>query len=166
MTQRNPLVKLEDLGQSVWLDDLRRQMLDNGALAQLIHLDGVNGLTSNPSIFAKDFVERRAYDGAVRTLVRAGFTPEDIYEHLAVEDIRRAADLFRSVYDSSDGANGFVSLEVSPALAHDTRATVDAAQRLWQAVDRPNLMIKVPATKAGLPAIRDLTGKGDRKSVV
>jgi transaldolase len=157
---KNPLLGLEALGQSVWWDYLRRNALDNGELKQLIDQDGLGGLTSNPSIFEKAIGESNDYDTAIRSMVMERKSIEEIYDALTIEDIQRAADLFRPVFDRLKGGDGFVSLEVSPKLAHDTADTVTEARRLWSAVDRPNLFIKVPATREGLPAIQQLIGEG------
>jgi transaldolase len=156
----NPLMELESFGQSIWMDFLRRSAIDSGELKQLIDQDGVSGVTSNPSIFEKAIAGSRDYDEAVQILARQGKSVEEIYEALTVEDIQRTADLFRPVYDRLDGRDGFVSLEVSPTLAGDTAGSIQEAHRLWKKVGRPNLMIKIPATEAGLPAIRQLIGEG------
>jgi len=156
----NPLRSLEALEQSVWLDDIRRGWLDDGTLARLIAEDGVSGVTSNPAIFGKSISETRDYDAAIAALAGRGLDAQGIYESLAIEDVQRAADLLRATYEASGQRDGYVSLEVSPHLAHDTDGTAGEAQRLWARVDRPNLMIKVPGTDAGLPAIRGLIGAG------
>ena len=156
----NPLVKLSAFGQSIWLDYIRRQMIDSGELKKLIDDDGLKGVTSNPAIFQKAIAGSTDYDEAIRTLAQAGKSVQEIYETLTVEDVRRAADLFRPLYDRVEGKDGFVSLEVNPHLAHDTQGTVAEARHLWQALARPNVLIKVPATKAGLPAIRQLISEG------
>src|SRR5215510_11239954 len=156
----NPLVNLETLGQSVWMDFIRRGMISSGELQQLIDEDGVSGVTSNPSIFEKAIAESHDYDEAIRALTLEGKTPDEIYELLTVEDIQIVADLLRPTYDRTNGEDGFVSLEVSPKLAHDTVGTIEEARQLWSLVDRPNSMIKVPATDEGLPAIQQLTGEG------
>ncbi len=156
----NPLRKLEAYGQSIWLDFIRRGMLVTDELQRLIEKDGVTGVTSNPAIFEKAIAETGDYDDAIRTLGLAGKSAGEIYEELAVEDIRLAADQLRPVYDRTDGGDGFVSLEVSPLLARDTVGTIAEARRLWGKVDRPNVMIKVPGTWEGLPAIRQLIGEG------
>lgn len=158
--QENPLRKLGELGQSVWMDFIRRGMILSGELRRLIEEDGLRGVTSNPSIFDKAISETRDYDEAVRDLALAGKTVEEMYQDLTVEDIRLTADLFRPVYEELDGNDGFVSLEVSPHLAHDTDGTIAEARRLRQAVNRPNVLIKVPGTLEGLPAIRQLVGEG------
>jgi transaldolase/glucose-6-phosphate isomerase len=157
----NPLRALGDAGQAVWLDYLHPKIFDDGELKQLIADDGVKGLTSNPAIFEKAIGEGDVYDARLSALLREGDREIiDLYEHLAIADIRRAADAFRPVYDSLGGKDGFVSLEVSPYLAMDADASVAEARRLWRAVDRPNLMIKVPGTTPCVPAIRTLIGKG------
>ena len=157
---KNPLLDLERLGQSIWLDFLRRNALDNGQLQEFIDQDGASGLTSNPSIFEKAIAGSHDYDHAIRTLALEGKNIQEIYQVVTVEDIQRAADLFRPIYDRLEGRDGFVSLEVSSQLAHDTAGTIAEARLLWSAVNRPNLFIKVPATRAGLPAIRQLIGEG------
>jgi len=156
----NPLLKMETFGQSLWMDFLRRSMLKTGELERLIAGDGVSGITSNPSIFDKAIAGSHDYDESIRRLALAGRTEAEIYQTLTQDDIRGAADSFRGVYEKTAGGDGFVSLEVSPHLAHDTEGTVAEARRLWAAVERPNLMIKVPATREGLPAIRRLIGEG------
>jgi transaldolase/glucose-6-phosphate isomerase len=156
----NPLKELEQFGQSIWLDFLRRGMLESGELQRLIDEDGLGGLTSNPSIFEKAIAGSHDYDEAIEAQALEGKPAEEIYQTLVVEDVQRAADRFRPIYDNSDGHDGYASLEVSPHLAHDTEGTIAEARRLWGAVDRPNVMIKVPATLEGLPAIRRLIGDG------
>lgn len=157
---KNPLLGLEAFGQSVWLDYLRRNALDNGEIQGLIEQDGVSGLTSNPSIFEKAIAGSHDYDNDICTLALEDKSIAEIYQTLTVADIQRAADLFRPIYDRLEGADGFVSLEVSPKLAHDTAGTVAEARKLWAAVNRPNLLIKVPGTREGLPAIQQLIGEG------
>jgi transaldolase len=154
--EKNPLLVLESLGQSVWLDYLGRGALKSGQLRRLIEQDGVSGVTSNPAIFEKAIAESHDYDSSIQALAREDKSVAEIYQTITVEDIQTAADLFRPTYDRLEGRDGFVSLEVSPHLAHDTQGTITEARRLWKAVDRPNLFIKVPATREGLPAIRDL----------
>ena len=157
----NPLRSLAGAGQAVWLDFLSRKILEDGELRRLIDDDGLRGLTSNPSIFEKAIGDSDAYDGALKVLIDAGDAEViDLYEHLAIADIRAAADQLRPLWESLDGRDGFVSLEVSPYLAMDMDGTLAEARRLWRAVDRPNLMIKVPGTPAGVPAIRALIGEG------
>jgi transaldolase/glucose-6-phosphate isomerase len=157
----NPVKALETHGQSVWLDFLARGFVSKGDLQKLIDADGVKGVTSNPSIFEKAIDSSDEYDDAIVQALKGGDRPvADLFEQLAVQDIQHAADVLRPVYDSLKGEDGFVSLEVSPYLAMDTKATVAEAERLWKDVHRKNLMVKVPATPQGLPAIRHLTGEG------
>jgi transaldolase/glucose-6-phosphate isomerase len=157
---KNHLLELESFGQSVWLDFLRRYALDNGEIQGLIDQDGVSGLTSNPSIFEKAIAESHDYDNDIRSMALEGKGIAEIYAALTIEDIQRAADLFRPIYDRLGGGDGFVSLEVSPKLAHDTAGTIAEARKLWALVNRPNLLIKVPGTREGLPAIQQLIGEG------
>lgn len=156
----NRLRSLEALGQSLWLDYIGRALLVNGELERLIRDDGISGVTSNPAIFEKSIAQHAEYDAAIAPLARCGLAAQAIYETLAIEDVCKAADLLRDVYETSRRRDGYVSLEVSPQLAYDTAATLAEAKRLWNRVERPNLMIKVPATQAGLPAIRQLIAAG------
>ncbi|MGI5818410.1 MAG: transaldolase [Armatimonadota bacterium] len=156
----NPVAKLQDFGQSVWLDVLGRGLIESGELQGLIENDGVRGVTSNPAIFEKSIAGTDDYDEAIAELAGRGLGAEEIYETLAVEDIQRATDLLRRMWDGTDGQHGHVSLEVNPHLARDTDGTIEEARRLWEAVDRPNVLIKVPATKEGLPAIEQLISEG------
>jgi transaldolase/glucose-6-phosphate isomerase len=157
----NPLKQLETCGQSPWLDYLKRSLMASGDLLTLIDCDGLKGVTSNPSIFEKAIGETDEYEDAVKQFQSpADHSIAAIYEHLAITDIRAAADVLRGVYEGTKGRDGYISLECSPYLASDTEATVAEALRLWAAVSRPNLMVKVPATPAGLPAIRQLIGCG------
>lgn len=149
----NPIQQAHELGQSFWLDYIRRDVLENGELARLIADGEVRGVTSNPSIFEKAIGGSTLYDSAMRPLAHAGWTAERIFESLAVHDIREATDLLLPVYEGTGGRDGFVSIEVNPQLADDTEATLEEARRLWGAVNRPNLMVKIPATPAGIPAI-------------
>lgn len=156
----NPLLELRQLGQSLWVDDIRRNWLADGTVRAWIEQDGLAGMTSNPAIFEKSIAGGEEYRDAVARLAAQGLAPLAIYEALAIEDVRAAADLFRDVHGSTGGVDGYVSLEVSPLLADDTPGTLAEARRLWRALDRPNAMIKVPATPAGLPVIRDLIADG------
>lgn len=156
----NPLVQLAALGQSVWLDHIRRSLIEDGALARLIHEDRLSGLTSNPAIFEQALAHGREYDAAIGALAARGLDATAIYEDLALDDIAHAADLFYPEYRRSDGRDGFVSFEVSPHLAHDSSATIREAHRLQARLARPNIMIKVPATRAGLVAIASLIEDG------
>ena len=153
------LHELTQLGQSIWYDNIRRALIDSGELQALLD-DGVRGVTSNPSIFEKAIGGSADYDEAIQALTDSNKTAEQIYESLAFDDIRRTADLLRPIYDDSQGDDGYVSLEVNPALAHDSDVTIAEARRLFAALDRPNIMIKVPATPAGIPAIETLIGEG------
>ncbi|KAB2968541.1 MAG: transaldolase [Thermoanaerobaculia bacterium] len=157
----NPLLELPRLGQSVWLDYIRRRMLDDGELARLAGEDGVSGVTSNPAIFEKAIATGDEYTAQILEVAPgAGGDAKRIFEALAVEDIRRAADVLAGVHEASGGADGFVSLEVAPALARDAEGTVAEARRLWAEVGRPNLMIKVPGTPECMPAVRELLEAG------
>jgi transaldolase len=157
----NPLLALNDLGQFVWLDHISRSLI-TGGLQRLIDQDGLGGITSNPTIFEKAIAGSSDYDAALIRVLDADRNLSDraLAERLIVEDIQMAADVLRPVFDRSDGGNGFVSLEVSPGSAHDTAATVAEARHLWHLVSRPNVMIKVPATTAGIPAVEVLTADG------
>jgi transaldolase len=145
--------------QSVWQDDISRQLIANGALQQAIDT-GIRGVTSNPSIFQKAIAGSDAYDKDIHDQLGAGKSAAEIFQTVAVKDIQDACDLFRPIYDESNGADGFVSIEVLPSLARDTEGTMDNARVLWKAVDRPNLMVKVPGTAEGVPAIRTLLAEG------
>ena len=154
-----PLQQLWALGQSPWYDNFRRSYLTSGRLQALIE-SGIRGVTVNPTIFAKAILDSTDYDPAIRDLLAGGAGPAQIYESLLIEDITAAADLFRPLYDQSEGQDGFVSIEVSPALAHDTAASIAEARRFWNTINRPNIMVKIPATDQGVPAIRQLIGEG------
>src|SRR6201992_125057 len=157
----NPVKKLEEHGQAVWLDFLARGFIAKGELKKLIDTDGVKGVTSNPSIFEKAIGSSDEYDAPIgKALQKGDRSIADLFEHVAIEDIQHAADVLRPVYDEFHGNDGFVSLEVSPYLAMDTKGTIAEAMRLWHDVHRKNLMVKVPATPEGLPAIEHLIGKG------
>jgi len=158
--QEKPIRRLTELGQSLWLDFIRRDLIASGGLKRLIEEDDLRGVTSNPSIFEKSIDNSKDYDEDIRALAGEGKTVEEIYSALTLEDIRDAADVFRPVYDRLEGRDGFVSLEVSPHLAHDTEGTIAEARRLWKALDRPNVFIKIPATREGLAAIQRCIGEG------
>jgi transaldolase len=155
----NNTQKALELGQSIWLDSISRDMIKSGALQRFVD-SGITGVTSNPSIFDKALSDTTIYDDDLRELAAAGSSAEQAFEKLAVDDIRDAADVLRPVYDNAGRRDGFVSIEVSPTLANDTDGTVTEARRLWTAIDRPNVMIKVPGTPAGIPAIRTLISEG------
>ena len=157
---RNPLQELVDQGQSVWLDYLSRDLIRSGQLEQMIADDGLRGITSNPTIFHGAISGSDTYDTEIASLAASGLDAEATFETLAIADIRAACDILMQVYETSQGRDGFVSLEVSPHLARDTAGTVSAARRLADRVDSRNLMIKVPATREGLPAIETLLGEG------
>ena len=156
----NPLLELIEHGQSYWIDNLTRTMIRGGELERRVAKEGLRGVTSNPKIFSQAMSQGEAYDDQIRELVAAGKSVSEIYEELVVTDIQGACDVLRPVYDSSDGADGFISLEVSPYLAHDTEASLEEARRLFGAVDRPNLLIKIPGTPAGTPAIEQALYEG------
>jgi len=156
----NPVLELQSLGQSIWIDFISRGLISSGELQRLIEEDGVSGVTSNPSVFEKAIAESGDYDETIRILTLQGETAGEMYQRLTLEDIQMVADLLRPTYDRTNGQDGFVSLEVSPTLAHDTQGTIEEARLLWSLVDRPNSMIKVPATQEGIPAIKQLTGEG------
>lgn len=156
----NPLKTLGTFGQSIWLDYIRRDLIASGQLRRLIEEDGLQGMTSNPTIFEKAIVGSQEYDQDIRAMALEGKGVDAIYEALSQGDVQRAADEFRPVYDKTAGHDGYVSLEVNPHLAHDTKGTVEEAHRLWKTLARPNVFIKVPATAEGLPAIQALISEG------
>ncbi len=157
---QNPLLQLYDFGQSVWLDLIQRSMIVSGELARMIEQDGVRGETTNPAIFERAIRGSTDYDEDIRAMAKEGKGAMEIYEALVVKDVRMAADVFRPLYEQEEGLDGFVSLEVSPYLAHDAAGTIAEARRLWDMVDRPNLMVKVPGTAEGLTAITELISDG------
>jgi transaldolase len=154
----NPLIALQEQGQSIWLDYIRRDLMTSGELKRLVEEDGLRGLTSNPTIFESAISRSSDYDQSIQSITSTdpNISVQALYEKLAIEDIQMAAEILQPIYESSQGSDGFVSLEVSPHLAYDTAGTVAEARRLWEAVDRPNLLIKVPATRDGIPAIEAL----------
>src|SRR5918994_5138176 len=157
----NRLRRLQDAGVSIWLDTLSRDLLVSGKFAELIAHSSVPGATSNPTIFAKAIADSDLYDEQLAALAAAGMRdPQALFFAIALDDIRRAADLLRPAYEASGGRDGFVSFECTPDLAHDTAATVEQALELWKRLARPNVMIKVPATDGGIPAIEELTARG------
>jgi transaldolase len=158
----NPLKELLRQGQSIWLDYIRRDLIRTGELKRLVEEDGICGVTSNPTIFEKAIAGSTDYDDGLRALLATDPKTDvgTLYERLAVEDIQLAADVLRAVYDETDGADGYVSFEVSPHLAHETQGTITEAKRLREAVNRPNVMIKVPATPEGIPAVEELIAAG------
>jgi transaldolase len=160
ITQKTSLEKLESYGQSIWLDYIRRDIIHNGQLRNLIEQYGIRGVTSNPAIFEKAIDDSNDYDEDINRLIRQGKSAHEIYEILTVQDIQEAADIFRPLYDKTEGQDGFVSLEVSPHLAHETEGTIHEARDLWKKVNRPNVLIKIPATAEGFPAIRQCINEG------
>ena len=157
----NPVKELQKFGQSVWLDYIRRDLLTGGELKRLIEEDGVRGMTSNPAIFEKAIADSKLYDDILASLRgKPGLSPTACYETIAIRDIQDAADILRGVYQSTQRRDGYVSLEVSPYLARETKATIEEARRLWKAVGRENIMIKVPGTREGIPAFQHLISEG------
>ncbi len=152
--------ELTTLGQSIWLDDIDREYLRSGLFQRLIDEEGVTGATGNPTIFEHAIDHSTAYDEQMRPLFAQGLDAKNIYERLAMTDVRQVADLLRPVYERTDGQDGFVSIEVSPMLAHETEQTLAEVRRFWRTIDRPNLMVKIPATSAGIPAIRQALTEG------
>jgi len=155
----NPLVQMQQLGQSPWHDNIRREQLTSGKLKKMIDAGDITGLTSNPTIF-EHAIKSGDYNGEIDQLAKGGKNADQIFDAIAVEDIRAAADLFKPVFERTGGEDGYVSIEVGPAFAHQTDATVAEAKRLWKAVDRPNVMVKIPATLAGVPAIQQCIADG------
>jgi transaldolase len=160
ITADNPILHLKDYGQSVWMDNLSRDLLQSGELAQLIESRDVHGITSNPAIFEKAIAGNAIYDADIEAGIRAGKSVEEIYESLVFEDIRNACDVLMPIYQESGGVDGYVSLEVPPNLAHDTDGTLREARRYYNAIQRPNLMIKIPGTPEGLPAVEAAISEG------
>src|SRR5690349_2429398 len=163
-TKPNPIRELHEIGQSLWLDNIRRQLVTSGELARLRD-EGLTGVTSNPTIFEKAVSGSTDYDEAMVELVRAKKKPEDMLWGLMVEDVQAAADVFRPVYDRTRGKDGFVSIEVGPTIANSTRETIKFAEYLHDRCARPNVMVKIPATKEGLPAIEDQISKGNNINI-
>jgi transaldolase len=158
--KHSKIKSIHDFGQSIWLDFFNRNIMESGELKKLINNDGISGVTSNPSIFEKAIKSKADYDADIAVLSTKKFTSEEIFKMLAVKDVQRAADFFNPTYENTKGNDGFISLEVSPLLAHDADGTIQQARELWKAVDRKNVMIKIPATAEGLPAIRKCTSEG------
>src|SRR5512132_821172 len=156
----NPLAELAKVGQSVWYDQMERRLVSSGELQKMIDEDDLRGLTSNPTIFEKAIAGSEDYDGQLRQLASQNKSRDDIYDELVIEDISKAADVFKPVYKKTKGVDGFCSLEVSPLLARDTKRTIEEAKRLFQRLGRDNVMIKIPATEEGLPAIEEAIAAG------
>ncbi len=157
---KNPLLRVADFGQSIWLDYIRRKFIASGELKKLIDEDGLKGLTSNPAIFEEAIARSDDYAETINALTKEGKTAEEIFLAIAIEDVQNAADLFKGVYEESNGLDGYVSLEVSPSLALNTEGTITEARSSWATLDRKNVMIKVPGTKEGLPVIEELISDG------
>jgi transaldolase len=156
----NTIEKLTSLGQSLWYDNIERRLIESGELKEMIARGDIRGLTANPSIFEKAIAETHDYDSALIPLARMGWDPKKIFWSLAAEDIIAAADLFMSLYEQTNGGDGFVSIEVEPGLAHDTQGSLEQAQQLWARIAHPNVMVKIPATEEGIPAIRQAIAAG------
>ncbi|MGH3114714.1 MAG: transaldolase family protein, partial [Gaiellaceae bacterium] len=157
----NPLLQLREAGQGVWLDFLRRSLITGGGLERLVREDGVSGLTSNPSIFGKAIGSSTDYDEAIRAIAeKDGRNAIEVFYDLALADVQMAADVFLPVYQETRGADGLVSFELEPRLAHDTDGSVEAARSLFERIGKPNVMIKVPGTDEGVPAVEELTAIG------
>jgi transaldolase len=156
----NPLLQLKALGQSVWYDNIDRSQLVSGQFKRLLDEDGICGVTANPTIFEKSISSGHAYDEQMNQLIREGKSTNEIYEAMIIQDIRTVADILRPIYDSANRQDGLVSLEVSPDLAHDTEGTLSEVRRFWKMVDRPNLMIKIPGTPEGIPAVLQALTEG------
>jgi transaldolase len=156
----NPLLELQKQGQSVWYDNIDRAQLASGQFKKMLNDDGILGVTANPTIFDKSISSGHAYDDQMSQLIQEGKSTNEIYEALVIQDIQTVADLLRPIYDRTEGKDGYVSLEVSPELAHDTQGTISEAARFWKMVNRPNLMIKIPATPEGIPAVYETLRNG------
>jgi transaldolase len=156
----NPLLELKALGQSVWLDDIDRGQQRSGLFQRLIDQDGITGATGNPTIFEHSISNDTSYDEQMQQLIAEGKSAQEIYEALAMTDVKTVADMLRPTYHQTGGQDGFVSIEVSPYLAHDTEATLTEVRRLWRSIERPNLMVKIPSTQEGIPAIRQALSEG------
>ena len=161
MSASNPILEIENTyGQSIWMDNLSRDIIESGELKQLIQDRGIRGITSNPAIFEKAIAGNKIYDRAIEAGIKAGKSVTEIYEDLVFSDIRNACDIFMPVYEATDGLDGYVSIEVPPNLAKDTASTITEARRYFQTIDRPNLMIKIPGTAEGLPAVEKAISEG------
>ena len=158
--KNNHLIEIEELGQSIWMDNLSRNIIQSGELKQMIETRGLRGLTSNPAIFEKAIAGNAIYDADIEAGIRAGKSVLQIYESLAFADIRDACDIFHPVYEATNGLDGYISIEVPPTIANDTESTISEARRYYQAIGRKNLMIKIPGTKEGLPAVEQVISEG------
>lgn len=160
MTTANHLLEIKQYGQSIWMDNLSRDLIASGELKRMIETQGLRGITSNPAIFEKAIAGNKIYDADIEAGIRAGKSTLDIYESLIFEDIRNACDIFMPVYEESDGLDGYISIEVPPNIANDTEKTISEARRYYQEIGRPNVMIKIPGTSAGLPAVEQVISEG------
>ncbi|MBD1849974.1 transaldolase [Leptolyngbya sp. FACHB-711] len=160
MTGENHLLEIKQYGQSIWMDNLTRDLVRSGELKRMVEEQGICGITSNPAIFEKAIVGNAIYDADIEAGVRAGKSLQEIYESLIFDDIRNACDILHPVYEQSGGLDGYVSIEVPPIIAHDTEATIQEAKRYYAQIDRPNVMIKIPGTDAGLPAVKAVIAEG------
>ena len=156
----NHLVEIKQFGQSIWMDNLTRDMIQSGELKALVENGGICGITTNPAIFEKAMMGNAIYDADIEAGVRAGLPIQKIYESLVFDDIRKACDIFKPIYDATDGLDGYVSIEVPPTIADDTEATINEARRYYQEIGKENVMIKIPGTKAGLPAVEQVISEG------
>jgi transaldolase len=156
----NPLLTIKDYGQSIWMDNLTRDLIQSGELKRMIESRGIRGITTNPAIFEKAIASNALYQANIEAGVKAGLSTEKIYESLIFEDIRSACDTFRPIYEESEGLDGYVSIEVPPTIAHDTKTTVEEAQRYYQEIGRENVMIKIPGTLSGAPAVEQVISQG------
>lgn len=156
----NHLLEIKQYGQSIWMDNLTRDLIQSGELKQMVEQQGIVGITSNPAIFQKAIAGNAIYDQAIKAGIRANQSVQEIYESMVFDDIRHACDILRPVYEQTDKLDGYVSIEVPPSIAHDTDATIAEAKRYYAQIDRPNVMIKIPGTTAGLPAVRAVIAAG------
>lgn len=156
----NPLLQIKDFGQSIWMDNLTRDLIESGELKEMIESRGLRGLTSNPAIFEKAIAGNKIYDTDIEAGIRAGKSVQDIYESLVFDDIRHACDIFQPIYETSGGLDGYVSIEVPPKVAHDTQATIEEARRYYREIGKENVMIKIPGTVEGLPAVEQVISEG------
>ncbi|MDX2232622.1 MAG: transaldolase [Leptolyngbyaceae cyanobacterium bins.349] len=156
----NHLIEIKDLGQSIWMDNLTRDLVKSGELKSMIETRGLRGITSNPAIFEKAIAGNKMYDADIEAGIKAGKSVQDIYESLVFDDIRNACDIFRPIYDESQGLDGYISIEVPPTIAHDTEKTIAEARRYYREIGRENVMIKIPGTSKGLPAVEQVISEG------
>ena len=161
----NQLIEINKYGQSIWMDNLSRDIIGSGELKNLVENQGIKGITSNPSIFEKAIAGNAIYDKDIEAGISKGLSTQDIYESLAFEDIRNACDILHPVYETTNGKDGYVSIEVPPTIANDTQKTIEEARRYFKEVGRENLMIKIPGTEAGLPAVEQVISEGMKVNI-